>query len=235
MFRFKTRKTSELPRVSLYSEARLPTCFGEFRVHVFVNDHDDKEHVALDVGDIRGARGLLVRVHSECLTGETLGSLRCDCREQLHESMRMIAKAGRGLIVYLRQEGRGIGLANKVRAYALQDQGLDTVDANHQLGFGDDERDYVMAVSILKFFDVRSLLLITNNPEKIRDLMEHGIEIIQRVPIEISPNEYSLDYLRTKRDKAGHMLDHLDLDDAGRLVGLPLKFCSDEDSCKHES
>ena len=139
------------------------------------------------------------------------------------------------MVIYLRQEGRGIGLGNKVRAYSLQDQGLDTIDANHQLGFGGDERDYRMAVGILKHFDVKSLLLITNNPEKIRDLKEHGIEIIQRVPIEIQPNKYSRDYLRTKRDKSGHMLEHLNLDDADlRLVDLPLDPAGDGDSNSQE-
>jgi len=223
MYRFDASKATPLPKISLYSEARLPADVGEFRVLVFHDDRDDKEHLALTMGEIRSARGLLVRVHSECLTGESLGSLRCDCREQLHESMRMIAKAGRGLVIYLRQEGRGIGLGNKVRAYGLQDQGLDTIDANHQLGFGDDERDYAMAVAILKYFDIKSLLLVTNNPAKISDLKEHGIEIIQRVPIEIQPNEHSREYLKTKRDKAGHMLEHLDLDDVEvRLLGLPV-------------
>jgi len=214
----------------MYSEAKLPTEFGDFRVLVFRNDRDNKEHLALTMGDIEHARGILVRVHSECLTGEVLHSLRCDCREQLQESMRMVAKAGRGLIIYLRQEGRGIGLGNKVRAYALQDDGMDTIDANHQLGFGSDDRDYTMAVAILKAFDIKSLLLITNNPEKISDLKEHGIEIIQRVPIEIQPNKYSRSYLKTKRDKAGHMLDHLDLDDADLRLVDPSKLqddCSD--------
>ena len=216
----------ELPVVTLFSEANLPTCDGNFHVHVFRNNLDDKEHVALTVGEAKDAKGLLVRVHSECLTGESLGSLRCDCREQLHESMRMIAKEGRGLVIYLRQEGRGIGLGNKVRAYALQDAGIDTYEANHQLGFHADERDYSIAVSILKYFSVRSLLLITNNPEKIRDLREHGIEIIQRVPIEVRPNKFSEEYLRTKRDRAGHMLDHLDQDDPSvRLVESECDKC----------
>jgi 3,4-dihydroxy 2-butanone 4-phosphate synthase/GTP cyclohydrolase II len=222
MFHFRFHRDSELPAVRLYARAKLPTSHGEFEAHVFRNDCDNKEHLALVMGDIKGARGLLVRVHSECLTGESLCSMRCDCREQLHESMRMIAKAGRGLIIYLRQEGRGIGLGNKIRAYALQEKGLDTIEANHQLGFGADERDYLMAVSILKHFDVKSLLLITNNPAKIRDLREHGIEIIQRVPIEIEPNEYSREYLRTKRDKAGHLLEHLEAA-AGLLVDLPVE------------
>lgn len=223
MLRFQARKPAKIPEVSLYSEANLPTAVGQFRVSVFHSTMDDKEHLALSMGDVKSARGILVRVHSECLTGEALGSLRCDCREQLQESMRMIAKAGRGLIIYLRQEGRGIGLGNKVRAYALQDRGLDTIEANHQLGFGSDERDYAMAVAILKYFDIKSLLLVTNNPEKIADLKEHGIEIIQRVPIEIQPNEYSREYLRTKRDRAGHMLEHLELDDVEcRIVDLPV-------------
>jgi GTP cyclohydrolase II len=231
MFRFHARKHDKIPEVSLYSEAKLPTSLGEFHIYVFRSSIDDKEHVALAMGDVKGARGILVRVHSECLTGEAFGSLRCDCREQLQESMRMIAKAGRGLIIYLRQEGRGIGLGNKVRAYALQDQGLDTIDANHQLGFGGDERDYAMAVAILKYFDIKSLLLVTNNPEKIADLKEHGIEIIQRVPIEIEPTEYSREYLRTKRDKAGHMLEHLNLDDIEcRIVDLPVDSTTQDDS-----
>jgi len=209
----KTEKTLTEPVISLFSDANLPTFAGEFRVHVFHTDQDKKEHLALTMGDIRGSEDLLVRIHSECLTGESLGSLRCDCRDQLEVSMCMLAKEGRGLIIYLRQEGRGIGLGNKVRAYALQDQGSDTIDANHQLGFGADERHYDVAVSILKYFEVKSLYLITNNPEKLRDLKEHNIEIHGRVPIEIEPNEYSRDYLKTKRDRAGHMLDHLNLDD----------------------
>jgi len=223
MLEFRHKKPQGIPRVTKYSEAHLPTHFGDFRVIVFHNDRDDKEHLALVSGDITDSRGILVRVHSECLTGESLASLRCDCADQLHESMRMISKAGRGIIIYLRQEGRGIGLGNKVRAYDLQDNGMDTIDANHQLGFGADERKYEMAVAILKYFNIKSLLLITNNPEKIKDLKEHGIEIIQRVPIEIEPNEYSRDYLRTKRDKAGHLLNHVNLDSMNvKLVDLPV-------------
>jgi 3,4-dihydroxy 2-butanone 4-phosphate synthase / GTP cyclohydrolase II len=221
MFPFHSRKASGLPVIYLYAEAKLPTLYGEFIVQVFRNNRDDKEHIALTMGDVKGSRGLLVRVHSECLTGESLMSLRCDCHDQLETSMRMIAQAGRGIIVYLRQEGRGIGLGNKVRAYALQDKGLDTIEANHQLGFDADERNYLMAVSILKYYDVKSLLLITNNPEKIRDLKEHGIEIIQRVPIEIEPNQYSRSYLKAKRDKSGHLLNNFNLDDEGcSLVDL---------------
>jgi GTP cyclohydrolase II len=236
VFRYNEHKNAEIPTISLYSEADLPTCDGNFHVHVFRNDLDDKEHLALTVGNIKDERGVLVRVHSECLTGESLGSLRCDCREQLHESMRMISKTGRGLIIYLRQEGRGIGLGNKVRAYALQDSGVDTYEANHQLGFHDDERDYSMAVSILKYFGVKSLLLITNNPEKIRDLKDHGIEIIQRVPIEVKANKYSEDYLRTKRDRAGHMLDHLDLGDPSvRVIDVQCNSCPALDEKKDNS
>jgi GTP cyclohydrolase II len=232
VYRFNENKELEIPTVTLYSEADIPTCDGDFHIHVFKNNHDEKEHFALTVGNVKNELGVLVRVHSECMTGETLGSLRCDCREQLHESMRMISKAGRGIIIYLRQEGRGIGLGNKVRAYDLQDAGIDTYEANHQLGFHADERDYSMAVSILKYFGVKSLLLITNNPEKIRDLREHGIEIIQRVPIEVKPNKYSQEYLRTKRDRAGHLLDHLDLEDGKvHLVDIECDSCQapDED------
>jgi GTP cyclohydrolase II len=232
MFRFRTEKAGRIPEVTRFSEAKLPTEFGDFRVIVFRNDRDNKEHLALTLGDVESARGILVRVHSECLTGEVLHSLRCDCREQLQESMHMVAKAGRGIIIYLRQEGRGIGLGNKVRAYALQDGGMDTIDANHQLGFSSDDRDYTMAVAILKAFEIKSLLLITNNPEKIRDLREHGIEIIQRVPIEIQPNKYSRVYLRTKRDKAGHMLDHLDLDDPELRLVDPTVL---QDDCSDKS
>jgi GTP cyclohydrolase II len=221
MFPFQSRKPSGLPVISLYAEAKLPTPYGEFSVHVFRNNRDNKEHLALTMGDVAHSRGLLVRVHSECLTGESLMSLRCDCHEQLETSMKMIAQAGRGIVIYLRQEGRGIGLGNKVRAYALQDQGMDTVEANHQLGFDADERNYLIAASILKYFDVKSLLLITNNPEKIRDLKEHGIEIIQRVSIEIEPNKYSRSYLKAKRDKAGHILNNYNLDDDScRMVDL---------------
>jgi 3,4-dihydroxy 2-butanone 4-phosphate synthase/GTP cyclohydrolase II len=235
MFPFRSRKVSELPKISLYAEAKLPTEHGEFRVYVFRDDRDDKEHIVLTMGDLSGGRGLLVRVHSECLTGESLRSLRCDCHSQLEESMRMIAQAGRGIVIYLRQEGRGIGLGNKVRAYALQDRGLDTVEANHQLGFDADERDYHVAVSILKYFDVKSLLLITNNPEKIRDLKEHGIEIIQRVPIEIEPNDYSRQYLKTKRDKAGHLLNNIHLDDdCLKVVDLRIESAEDSSSGSKE-
>ncbi len=229
MFNFLSKKKDDTQEISLFAEAKLPTQYGEFHVYVFRNDRDDKEHLALTVGEVRNERGLLVRVHSECLTGETLGSLRCDCREQLDSSLKMISLAGRGILVYLRQEGRGIGLGNKIKAYALQDQGLDTIEANHQLGFAADERDYSLAVSILKYFDVKSLLLLTNNPEKIRDLSEHGIEVIQRVPIEIEPTEFSREYLRTKRDKSGHLLDHLDDVDV-KLVDLPLDPDSQTDS-----
>jgi GTP cyclohydrolase II len=221
------------PNITLYAMADLPTCHGEFKVWVFHNDQDDKEHVALTMGNVGSATEILVRVHSECLTGESLSSLRCDCREQLHESMRMISNAGRGLVVYLRQEGRGIGLGNKVKAYALQDSGMDTYEANHQLGFDADERDYSMAVSILKFFNVISLFLITNNPEKIRDIREHGIEIIKRVPVEIKPTEFSEKYLHTKRDRGGHMLDNLDARKANiHSISEPLDTCHECDTDK---
>ena len=215
-----------LPKVELYSEASLPTEYGIFRIHIFHNDSDDKEHLAIFVGDIVDGRNLLTRVHSECFTGEVMGSLRCDCRAQLETAMRMIQKAGKGILVYLRQEGRGIGLGNKIKAYALQDKGLDTVEANHQLGFHGDERDYSVAVSILRYYDIRSLKLITNNPLKIKSLRMNGIDVTERVPIEIEPNKYSRDYLITKRDKTGHMLSHLD-NIQPRLVDLRIAESGD--------
>lgn len=231
MYAYPSENSSKLPQIKLFAEANIPTIFGEFRIHVFHNEEDEKEHFALTLGDISDGRGLLVRMHSECMTGESLGSLRCDCKNQLDSSMYMISQAGRGIIVYLRQEGRGIGLGNKIRAYALQEQGLDTIEANHQLGFAGDERKFSMAVSILKYFNVRSLLLLTNNPDKINALSDQGIELIQRVPLEIRPTEYSREYLKTKRDKSGHMLRYID-DWQAVLVDLPIDW--DDDSGEYE-
>jgi 3,4-dihydroxy 2-butanone 4-phosphate synthase/GTP cyclohydrolase II len=212
---------SKLPKVELFAEASIPTAWGDFRIHVFHNNLDKKEHFALTLGDVTDSKGILVRVHSECLTGESLGSLRCDCKLQLDASIRMISQAGRGIIIYLRQEGRGIGLGNKIKAYALQEEGLDTIQANHQLGFAADLRSFNMAVSILKYFNIKSLLLLTNNPDKVDALQGHGIDLIQRVPLEIEPTEYSREYLRTKRDKSGHLLEHVD-DWKAILVDLPV-------------
>ena len=193
---------SELQRIA---EARLPTPFAEFRVLVFAAA-DGKEHVALMLGDLDGGEPPLVRVHSECLTGDALFSLRCDCGFQLDAALSAIAKAGRGAVLYLRQEGRGIGLGNKIRAYALQDQGSDTVEANHQLGFPADAREYDLAVDLLRTLGLHRIRLMTNNPRKFDALTRDGIEIVERVALESGRNPHNEAYLRTKADKLGHWL-----------------------------
>ena len=186
------------------SEARLPTRFGEFRVIGFRAQYDPDEHVALVMGDIADADPVLIRVHDQCVTGDVFGSLRCDCGPQLEEAQKLIAEEGRGLILYMRQEGRGIGLHNKIRAYALQEQGLDTVEANEALGFPADKRDYGIGMQILVDLGVKRLRLLTNNPAKRAGLEGYGLEVVERVPIEIHPNPHNLRYLETKRDKMGH-------------------------------
>jgi GTP cyclohydrolase II len=187
--------------------ADLPTRFGDFRVMAFWNDRDGKEDAALVKGRPWDGEDIPVRIHSECLTGDAFGSLRCDCRDQLEASLRFIGKQESGLVLYLRQEGRGIGLANKIRAYALQDQGLDTVEANQALGFRDDERDYGVAAHMLGLLQVRSIRLITNNPRKIAGLEQHGIRITGRIPLVVPPNEHNLFYLSTKASRSGHYID----------------------------
>jgi len=193
--------------VRVVSVAQLPTRFGEFRVVAFWNNRDEKEHLAIVHGDIVGARDVLTRLHSECLTGDALGSLRCDCRDQLTVALQRIASEPRGLLLYLRQEGRGIGLVNKIRAYALQDRGLDTVEANRALGFRDDERDYAIAAHMMHSLGVVSLRLMTNNPEKVAQLTRHGVEVADRVPHLIPPNEHNRFYLETKANRSGHWID----------------------------
>ena len=187
--------------------ADLPTRHGDFRIVAFWNNRDGKDHVALVRGDVIGAEDVPTRLHSECLTGDALGSLRCDCREQLEAALAFIGQVERGVVLYLRQEGRGIGLMNKIRAYALQDQGLDTVDANLALGFRDDERDYAVAAHMLSTLQVKSIELMTNNPNKIRQLTAHGVQVSRRLPHELPPNAHNRFYLETKAARSGHFID----------------------------
>jgi len=194
-------------RVRVVAVADLPTRYGRFRVVGFCNSRDDKEHLAIVHGPIVGAADVLTRIHSECLTGDALGSLRCDCRDQLEAALRRLASAPRGLLLYLRQEGRGIGLANKIRAYSLQDRGLDTVEANLALGFHDDERDYGIAAAMLRSLGVRSIRLMTNNPRKIDQLRALGVEVTGREPHVIPPNEHNRFYLETKARRSGHFIE----------------------------
>jgi len=185
----------------------LPTIYGgDFTAFAYENDVDHQQHMALVKGEISPDKPVLVRVHSECLTGDVFGSQRCDCGEQLHTAMRLVAKEGSGVIVYMHQEGRGIGLINKMKAYALQDQGKDTVEANEALGFAPDLRDYGLGAQILRDLGVRKIRLMTNNPKKIVGLQGYGLEVVERIPIEIIPGQRNLAYLRTKKTKLGHLL-----------------------------
>jgi GTP cyclohydrolase II len=195
--------------VKIAAIADLPSRFGRFQVVGFWNNRDGKDHIAILHGNPIGREDVPTRVHSECLTGDALGSLRCDCRDQLEVALRAIAAHECGLVLYLRQEGRGIGLLNKLRAYGLQDGGMDTVEANLALGFRDDEREYSIAAHMLHSLKVRSVRLLTNNPKKVEELERHGVRISGRLPHVIPPNEYNRFYLETKRDKSGHILDSL--------------------------
>ncbi|GIW44623.1 MAG: riboflavin biosynthesis protein RibBA [Candidatus Binatia bacterium] len=189
----------------------MVTAFGaKFRMVVYSNDVDSHEHIAVIKGKWKADEAVLVRVHSECLTGDVFGSQRCDCGDQLRRALEHIDQAGKGVLVYMQQEGRGIGLANKVRAYALQDRGRDTVEANRELGFADDGRDYGMTAQILRDLGVRRVRLLTNNPRKIQGLEHYGIEVVERVPLEVVPHKGNLQYLRTKRQKMGHLLSNVD-------------------------
>ena len=185
----------------------MPTKYGEFRAYGFINLLNGEHHIALIKGDIGDGTDVLCRVHSECLTGDTFGSLRCDCGEQFASAMRQIEAAGRGILLYMRQEGRGIGLINKLRAYELQEQGLDTLDANLALGFRADEREYYIGAQILRDLGVKSMHLLTNNPDKVYQLEDFGLSITKRVPITIEATEHDLLYLQTKQNRMGHILN----------------------------
>lgn len=188
------------------SSAKLPTKYGMFQIHGFINTITDEHHIALTMGDVQSAPSVLVRMHSECLTGDVLGSAKCDCGQQLQESLRRISEEGTGVLLYLRQEGRGIGLINKIRAYALQDEGFDTVDANLELGFAEDLRDYYPAAHMLKSLQVNSVRLLTNNPDKIYQLERYGVSVVKREPLQIKANEYDAFYLQVKKERMGHYL-----------------------------
>jgi GTP cyclohydrolase II len=187
--------------------ARLPTRYGDFELHLYSNNVDEKDHLALVMGEVAGSDAILTRVHSECLTGDVLGSTRCDCGDQLAGALEMIAKAGRGVLLYMRQEGRGIGLGDKLRAYNLQDQGLDTVDANIALGHQADERNYDLAARILQDLAIERIALLTNNPAKIEKLQQAGIDIAERVPLQIAANPENMRYLLTKAERMQHLID----------------------------
>jgi GTP cyclohydrolase II len=193
--------------VRIAGTADLPSRFGDFRIVAFWNNRDGKEHIAMVRGDVVGMDAVTTRLHSECLTGDVMGSLRCDCRDQLEAALAALGKMERGLLLYMRQEGRGIGLINKIRAYALQDRGLDTVEANVALGFRDDERDYAVAAHMIRSLDVRSIRLMTNNPSKIEQLTVHGIRVDSRIPHVMPPNPYNRFYLETKAERSGHWID----------------------------
>jgi GTP cyclohydrolase II len=190
--------------VKVEAVADLPTRFGRFQIVAFWNNRDGKEHIALVHGNVLGADRVPTRLHSECLTGDALGSLRCDCRDQLEGALRKLGSMDRGVLLYLRQEGRGIGLVNKIRAYALQQRGLDTVDANLALGFRDDERDYAVAAHMLASIGVGSVALMTNNPSKVQQLEQYGIVVAERLPHVIPPNQHNRFYLETKAARSGH-------------------------------
>ena len=192
--------------VDFVASSRLPTRHGLFTIHAFEEPQTGQEHVALSMGDVANGQPVLMRVHSECLTGDGFGSLRCDCGPQLEAAMQKVAEEGRGVILYLRQEGRGIGLVNKVRAYELQDQGADTVEANEQLGFAPDLREYSMCEDMLRHLGVTRVRLMTNNPLKVEALEKHGIQVVERVPLMTGRNPHNDQYLDTKQEKMGHLL-----------------------------
>lgn len=195
----------EVRHVRLAAEARLPSRFGSFRVVGFESE-DGKEHAAIVKGDVRGKSHVPLRVHSECFTGDVMGSLKCDCRDQLEAALRFIEAQECGVVLYLRQEGRGIGLTNKIRAYALQDTGMDTVEANHALGFADDLRRYDVAADMIAELGIESVALITNNPNKVDGLRGYGVNVADRIPLKVEANVFNAFYLDTKKRRSGHLL-----------------------------
>jgi len=192
---------------------KFPTKFGNFVLHLYKSAVDEHHHLAVVKGDVNTGEPVIVRVHSQCLTGDIFGSLKCDCGDQLSRAMQIIEKQGRGVLLYMRQEGRGIGLSNKIMAYELQDNGRDTVEANEELGFKPDLRDYGIGAQILADLGIKKIRLLTNNPKKIVGLKGYDLEIVERLPLEISPNEVNAHYLQTKRDKLGHLILNGDLED----------------------
>jgi GTP cyclohydrolase II len=208
--------------VKIAAIAELPSRFGQFHIVAFYNNKDGKEHVAIVRGDVTNADDVPVRVHSECLTGDVIGSLRCDCRDQLETALRMIGGMDKGILLYMRQEGRGIGLINKIRAYGLQEHGYDTVEANIALGFRDDEREYSVAAHMLESLKVKSIKLITNNPKKIDDLVKNGIKVNGRIPHVMQPNEFNRFYLETKALKSGHLMDALGKEHLPEQADIPV-------------
>jgi 3,4-dihydroxy 2-butanone 4-phosphate synthase/GTP cyclohydrolase II len=192
--------------VKCISTANLPTAYGDFKILIYESDFENVQHIVLVKGEISDKDNVLVRVHSECITGDVFASRRCDCGSQLHKAMEMIENSQTGVVLYMRQEGRGIGLGNKIKAYKLQEEGMDTVEANIELGFPEDLRDYGIGAQILADLGLKKIRLITNNPKKIIGLEGYGLEIVERVPIEINANNENLNYLKTKRDKLGHFI-----------------------------
>jgi GTP cyclohydrolase II len=205
--------------VKVLAIADLPTRFGDYQVAAFWNSFDRKEHAAFVHGNVVDAENVPVRIHSECLTGDAIGSLRCDCRDQLIESLERIGRMDSGIVLYLRQEGRGIGFVNKIKAYHLQDLGYDTVQANELLGFRADERDYAIAAHMLGTLRVRSIRIMTNNPSKMADLESHGVKIVGRIPVVVPPNAFDRAYMETKQRKLGHLLEVEQEDNLTRPAG----------------
>jgi len=186
--------------------ANFPSKYGSFRVVAFENNKDGKDHIMIITGNVIGAENVLTRIHSSCVTGDVLGSLRCDCGDQVKKALQMMEEEEQGVLLYMQQEGRGIGLTNKIKAYMYQDRGIDTYDANIVLGFPPDPRQYELAAAMLKKFNISNIRLLTNNPQKIRDLEQFGVKIKERIPIEIPPNNFNRFYLETKKNKFGHLL-----------------------------